>query len=477
MGNLQDKNLLKVDLCVLGAGSAGLSVAAGAVQMGASVALIEGGQMGGDCLNTGCVPSKSLLSAAHAVHHVRSLRRFGIKAHVELIDFQNIYDHVHNTIAQIAPHDSQERFEQLGCHVIRHNGRFLDEKTVLAGGIHIRARRFVIATGSRPALPPLPGLTDGPFLTNETVFELTTLPDHVLVLGGGPIGTELSQAFCRLGAKVTMLVRSRLLPKDDPDAVEILRDALVNDGITVMENCLISRVHHMDGKVSVELQNGDLIHGSHLLVATGRQANIESLDLHLAGIETTGKGIQVDARLRTCNPRVFAAGDVIGGPQFTHWAGYHAGIIIRNALFRLPAKVSTAALPRVTYTEPELAQVGRTESEAKALYGDKLIVLHSPFADNDRAKAEANTTGFAKVMVTPKGRIIGATLIGAQAGDLCQIWGLAISSGQKIGAIAGMIAPYPTRGEVNKRVAGGFYTPKLFSKTTKWLVKALSWLG
>ncbi len=468
---------IDADLCVIGAGSAGLSIAAGAVQMGASTVLIEGGRMGGDCLNTGCVPSKALLAAAHAAETLRRSGPFGIDADPPRVNFRRVREHVQGVIAAIAPHDSEERFRALGCTVLRNHAHFVDDRTVDAGGIHVRARRFVVATGSRAAVPPIPGLTSVPYLTNENIFELAELPSHLIVIGAGPIGCEMAQAFRRLGARVTVLEKGQMMPKDDPEAVAIVRAQLLQDGIALMEKADIARADAGPTGVTIVLSDSSRIEGSHLLVAAGRRPNIEDLCLDYAGIVTTARGIQVDRRLRSSNRRVFAAGDVAGGPQFTHWAGYHAGIILRNALFHLPAKVNDAALPWVTFTDPELAQVGLTEAEARTHHGDTVRVLTARFAENDRARAERRTDGFAKVITDKRGRILGATVVGAQAGEIVQSWALAIVGKLKIGTVAGMIAPYPTMGEINKRVAGSYFTPRLFSSRTRALVRFLRFLG
>jgi pyruvate/2-oxoglutarate dehydrogenase complex dihydrolipoamide dehydrogenase (E3) component len=465
--------VLHADLCVIGAGSGGLSVAAGAVQMGASVVLAEKGEMGGDCLNTGCVPSKALIAAAHAAHAARTGGRFGVGPCEPGIDFARVHDHVHGVIAGIAPHDSVERFEGLGVTVLKAAARFTGPAEIEAGGRRVRARRFVIATGSRAATPPLDGLADVPFLTNETVFSLTERPEHLVVIGGGPIGVEMAQAFRRLGSRVTLIERFGLLARDEPEAVEVVRKALLAEGIAIRESTAITRVRPDAGGIVLEIapEGGaaEVIAGSHLLVAAGRRPNIEDLGLEAAGIAATARGITVDARLRTSNRRIFAIGDVAGGPQFTHIAGYHAGIVIRNALFGLPAKVDYAALPWVTYADPELAHVGLTEADARKA-GHEVTVLTQPLSGNDRARAERAAEGLAKIIVGRRGRILGATIVGPRAGELIGTWGLAISSGLKIGAVASMIAPYPTLAEVSKRAAGSYFTPTLFGARTRRLV-------
>jgi len=468
--------IITTDICVIGAGSGGLSVAAGAVQMGAKVVLIEKGKMGGDCLNTGCVPSKALLAAGHAAENARRASRFGVSTGPVEIDFGRAIDHVHSVIAGIAPHDSVERFEELGCTVIQAEARFTGPGEVIAGETTIKAKRFVIATGSRAAVPPIPGLETVCYFTNETIFENRVRPEHLIIIGGGPIGLEMAQAHHQLGTKVTVIEMGTILPKDDPDLVAVIRDRIKADGISLYEGAKTKEILDVNDQIRVVIEHQGIeitLEGSHLLLATGRKPNIENLGLKDAGIEYTDRGISVDARLRTSNKKVFAIGDITGGLQFTHMAGYDAGIVIRNALFRLPAKVDHSAVPWVTYTNPELAQVGLTEKAAREQYGDDIRVVTWDYAENDRARAEAETEGFIKVITKPNGRILGAAIVGRQAGELIGVWSLAISKKMKIGAIAGMIAPYPTLGELSKRVAGAWYTPSLFVEKTRKLVRFL----
>ncbi|HJT06210.1 MAG TPA: FAD-dependent oxidoreductase [Stellaceae bacterium] len=472
---------ISADICVIGAGSGGLSVAAGASQLGMKTVLIERGKMGGDCLNYGCVPSKALLAAAKRVKQARLDGAFGLSRAPPAVDFAAVMRHVHEVIAAIAPNDSVERFEGMGVNVIRATARFTGPREVTAGDAVIGARRIVIATGSAPALPPIPGLGDVPFLTNETVFENTVLPEHLIVIGGGPIGLEMAQAHRLLGARVTVLEVARVLAKDDPELVELLVRRLTADGIAIEAGVKIRRIERAGARIAVLI--GDAtgerrVEGTHLLVAAGRRANLADLDLDKAGIKTDERGaLVVDQRLRTSNRRVYAAGDAAGGPQFTHVAGYHAGIVIRNALFRLPAKVDYRALPWVTYTDPELAQTGMTESQAMTAHPGDVMVLRWPFHENDRAQAERETHGLVKVLARRNGRVLGASMIGAHAGELIQPWGVAISGGVKLSTMAGFIAPYPTLAEVNKRAAGSFFTPKLFSERTRRLVRLLARFG
>ncbi len=461
---------IATDLCIIGAGAAGLSLAAGAVQMGARVVLIEAGEMGGDCLNAGCVPSKALLAAARAAAAQRHPAVPGVAAVEPQVDFAAVMGHVRATIARIAPVDSQERFEGLGVRVIRERARFVSGREVEAGGFRITARRFAVATGSRPAVPPIPGLAEVDYLTNETIFGLTDLPRHLVILGGGPIGVEMAEAFRRLGATVTVIEAARALGREDTQAAAVVLGRLRAEGVEIREGQAVVKV--LPGPV-VQLADGAQVAGSHLLVATGRRPVVEDLGLETAGVEFTARGITVDGRLRTSNRRIFAMGDVAGLGQFTHLAGYHAGIVLRQAVLGLPARVNQSALPRVTYTDPELAQVGLTEAEAREKHGAALTVLKADFAHNDRAIAEGRDEGFVKVMAVG-GRPVGVTVVGAGAGDVIGLWALALGQRMKLSALAGMIAPYPTRGEAAKRAAGAYFAPKLFANPwIKRLVRAV----
>ncbi len=469
---------IKTDLLVIGAGSGGLSVAAGAAQMGADVTLLERHKMGGDCLNYGCVPSKALIATAKTAHAMRQASRYGIASVEPQVDYAAAKDHVHDVIAGIAPHDSQERFEGLGVRVIRAEGRFVNaDAEVEADGKRIKARRVVLATGSRPFVPPIEGLDGVPYLTNENLWELRELPGHLVVIGGGPIGMEMAHAHRRLGSRVTVIEGERALGKDDPELSSIALEAIRSEGVEIIEGVHAEKVTGGEGEVTVATSDGREIRGTHLLVAVGRAANTEALDLDAAGIGTSRTGIRVDDGLRTTNKKVYAIGDAAGGMQFTHVAAYHAGIVIRSALFGLPAKAKTEHIPWVTYTDPELAHVGMTEAQAKDKHGSNYEIARFDYEGNDRARAERHTEGLVKVVVQ-NGRPVGASIVGHQAGEHISLWAYAISSGAKMKAITGMVAPYPTYGELNKRAAGAYFSPRLFeSATVKRVVGAVQrWL-
>lgn len=467
--------ILKPDICVIGAGSGGLSVAAAAAAFGVPVVLVEKGRMGGDCLNVGCVPSKSLIAAARRAHAARSGASLGIDAAEVDVDFAKVRAHVHNVIASIAPMDSAERFAGLGVRVIKAEARFADASTVVAGEYEIKARRFVVATGSVPMVPPIQGIDAVPFQTNEEIFELTHCPQHLIVIGGGPIGLELGQAFRRLGSAVTVLEAAVPLANDDPECAAVVLDQIVRDGVVLRSSAKVLRVAGEDGHVFAVLagEGGEeTIEGSHLLIAAGRLPAVDGLNLEKAGIDHDRHGIKVDKRLRTTNKRVYAIGDVAGGLQFTHAANYHAGLVIRNALFRLPIAVRDELVPRVTYTDPELAHVGLTETQARERH-KSIRVMRSSFHDNDRATAEGERRGHMKIVTDKRGGILGATIVGPEAGDLIAPWSLALSQGLNIRAMAGVVLPYPTRSEAGKRAAIEYFAPSLRSP---WLQRVLGFL-
>ena len=433
--------------------------------------------MGGDCLNYGCVPSKALIASAHHAHSMAHAAPFGVANATPQVDYAAAQAHVAEVIDRIAPMDSQERFEGFGIKVIREEGRFVSRTEVEAGGYRITARRTVLATGSSPFVPPIPGLESVPYLTNESLWEMRERPAHLIIIGGGPIGMEMAQAHARLGAKVTVVEAGLALGREDPEMAAIVLETLRLEGVEILENAEASEVRGEAGAIEIETKDGTVLKGTHLLVAVGRRANTASLGLDAAGIEATKTGIKVDDSLRTTNRKVYAIGDVAGGLQFTHVAGYHAGIVIRSAMFGLPARAKTAHLPRATYTAPELALVGLTEVEARNQHGDSLEVVRFPYAHNDRAMAQRQTAGLIKVMVL-RGKPVGVSIAGAQAGELIALWSLAIASGLKMSHVAGMVAPYPTIAEMNKRVAGSYFSPRLFeSDTVKAVVRCVQrWL-
>ncbi|WP_207536915.1 dihydrolipoyl dehydrogenase family protein [Sabulicella rubraurantiaca] len=436
----------EADLCVVGAGSGGLSVAAGAARMGARVVLVERGAMGGECLNTGCVPSKALLSAAR-----------------EGVAFSEAMARVRRAIAAIAPHDSEERFRGLGCEVIRASARFVSPREMEAGGRRIRARRFVLATGSRAVVPDIPGLAAP--LTNETLFNLEALPGHLAILGGGPIGVEMAQGFRRLGAQVTLIERGpRLLLRDEPDTSALIQRGLEREGISIRlgeapERAEGTRLHLPSGPVEA----------THVLAAVGRVPVVDGLDLEAGGVAHDAKGITVDDGLRSVsNRRVFALGDVAGRGQWTHLAGWQAGIVLRRALFLLPARARPPALPSVTYCEPEAAQVGLTEDQAPGC-----TVQVAELARTDRGVTDGVTEGRVKLVLGRGGKMLGCSIVGPHAGEMIGLPTLAIARGLGARDLAGMILPYPTLSEALKRAAGQHFEPALFGPRTRSLVRLI----
>jgi pyruvate/2-oxoglutarate dehydrogenase complex dihydrolipoamide dehydrogenase (E3) component len=465
------------DIAVIGAGAAGLTVTAVAAQLGLRVALIERDRMGGDCLNTGCVPSKALLASAHAVQLARQASRLGINFGAPEIDWSAVTAHVQGVIAAIAPMDSVARFRGLGAQVIRGEARFTGPRQLsVSGHGALSARRIVVAAGSRAAMPAIPGLAEAHPLTNETLFGLAARPEHLLILGGGAVGMEMAQAHAALGVRVTVVESGAIAGREDPELADGLRRALTASGIALHENVRVVAVE--PGPVLV-LADGLRLAGSHLLVAAGRTPNLAALDLPAGQVQATPLGIATDAGLRSLtNKAVFAAGDIadplgIGPRAFTHVAGYHAGIVLRRAVFRLPARLDDRALPRVIYTDPELAQVGLTEAEARAA-GHDIRILRWPLADNDRAQAERRVDGLVKLVASRRGAVLGAGILAPHAGEMIGMWALAIQQRIPLSALAGLILPYPTRAEAGKRAAGQFFAPRLFAPMTQRLVRWLA---
>jgi len=472
---------IKADIAIIGAGSAGLVAASGAAQLGQRVVLFETGKMGGDCLNYGCVPSKSLIAAARAAESARVSSRLGLEMAPARADWPRVKAHVHGVIGTIAPIDSQERFEGLGVRVVRERARFADPRTIVSESVRVRARIMVIATGARAGAPPIPGLNEVPYLTNETIFDIETLPAHLLILGAGAIGLELGQAFRRLGSEVTLIEAGTLFAGKDEEAAHVLRAKLGAEGVTLLESSQVQRLDGAPGAIAALVESGGAttrIEGTHLLVAAGRKPNVEDLGLEAAGIAYDKRGVTTDAYLRATNRRVYALGDVASREQFTHAAGLHGSLFVRNALFKLsPGRADGAPIPRVIYTEPEYAAVGLSESEARELWRDKVRVLNVPMHDNDRAQTERDTEGFARIIVRTDGEILGAVIVGAHAGETIATVALAMANKLTIAAFTSSFVPaYPTRAEILKRAAGQFYTESLFSPRTKLLVRLLAHL-
>jgi pyruvate/2-oxoglutarate dehydrogenase complex dihydrolipoamide dehydrogenase (E3) component len=472
---------IKADIAIIGAGSAGLVAASGAAQLGQKVVLFESGEMGGDCLNYGCVPSKSLIAAARAAAIARNSAQLGVDIALPSLDWRRVRAHVQGVIDTIAPIDSQERFEGLGVRVVRERARFADARTIVSQSMSVRARIMVIATGARASTPPIPGLSEVPYLTNETIFAIDELPRHLLILGAGAIGLELGQAFRRLGSEVTLIEAGRVFGGKDEEAASALRKALAADGVSLLESANVQAIEGAPGAVAAAIEGDGAtsrIEGTHLLVATGRKPNIEDLGLGAAGVAYDKRGVTTDAHLRTSNRRVYALGDVASREQFTHAAGLHGSLLVRNALFKLsPGRADALPIPRVVYTEPEYAAVGLSETEARERWGNRVRVLSAPMHDNDRAQTERGTEGFARIIVRSNGEIVGAVIVGAHAGETIATLVLAIANKLKIGAFTSSFVPaYPTRAEILKRAAGQFYTASLFSARTRLLVRLLAHL-
>jgi pyruvate/2-oxoglutarate dehydrogenase complex dihydrolipoamide dehydrogenase (E3) component len=456
---------LTPDLCVIGAGAGGLSIASAAAAMGVPVVLIEKGEMGGDCLNAGCVPSKALLAAAHAAHRARSMGPLGVAAENVHVDFAGVMAHVRASIAAIAPNDSESRYRAMGVQVIRAAARFIAPNKVEAGGFIIRARRFIVATGSAPVIPPIPGLEQIRVLTNESIFKLDALPAQLVILGAGAVGVELAQAFARLGSRVTLLEKGRALAGEDQEFADVIVSALRRDGVDLREGADVLRAEATAAGFALHLQGGVVIAGTHLLVAVGRRPNVEGLGLDAAGVRRDSEGALVGPDLRTSNKRIYLVGDAAGGPQFTHAANYHAGLVLRATLFRLRARTSDIAVPRVLFTDPELAVCGLDEAQARKRHG-AIRVLRWPIAENDRARAEGHVAGHARLLVARNGRVVGAAIAGPGAGELIGMWQVAVSRGLRLRDMAGIVLPYPTLNEVGKRAAVTGFAP---AATNRWL--------
>ena len=467
---------VEYDLVIIGGGSGGLVVASAAAQLKAKVALVERDRLGGDCLWFGCVPSKSLIQASRAAYEVKNAARFGIYTEHPKIDFSKAANHVESVIKTIEPHDSPERFRGLGVEVIFGEGKFSDRQTFEVNGRQLKARAFVISTGSRPAIPPIPGLTEAGFLTNEKVFSLRERPENFVIVGGGPIGCELGQAFSRLGSTVTIIESGdHILQKEDPEAAKVVQDQLISEGIKILTNTRAEAVELKAGKKHIKAGENTIV-ADEILLAAGRVPNVESLNLEAAGVAVGKGGIQVNSKLQTTNPKIYACGDVIGGYQFTHVAGYEAVVVLTNALFFPVSKANYRVIPWATFTDPELARVGLTEKQAIQRYGKDVYVLKQAFSGVDRAQAEGKTRGFGKIVTRGNGEILGAHLVGPSAGELIHEIVLAMSNNLKVSALTG-IHVYPTLSEVNSKA--GLQLKKQKFAQNKWqqnlLEKFFNW--
>lgn len=477
---------LSADLCIIGGGAAGLTLAAGASQLGASVILFDPmaqeGVMGGDCLHSGCVPSKAILACGHRLQTLRDSQALGLITKTEnpKANFDAVKNYIKLAQSAIAPHDSVARFEKLGVTVIPEKAQFIDPTTIQGGNYQVTARKTVIATGAIPFIPPIPGLSDINYHTYETIFDLPELPASLMIMGGGPIGCELAQAFCQLGCDVTLIEMGSILPKDDPDLVDIVRQTLIEEGVTILEHEKVisaSRdANNLDksGEIQLQLESGKIMRGHELLVCTGRKPMIQGLGLDKADIIADPQtGIQVDHHLRTSNKRVYAAGDVTGHPQFTHAAGYQGGFLLQKLLFALPIKLSLSMVPWVTYTAPELAQIGLTETQARTEYGPDIQVSTTSFQQNDRANCEGHTNGLIKLVMTQKGKLLGVGIAGPGAGEMLPFWSLVLKEKIPLRKISGLIFPYPGYADINRQAVSAYLSPKFFSKIPMLLVRFL----
>ncbi len=470
---------IAADICVIGAGPGGLAVAAGAAAFGRSVVLIERHRFGGEALHFGCIPSRAMAAVANRAHAMRTAGQFGIPARDPEIDMRAVNAHVGGVIAGVAPNFAAERFTGLGIRVIQAAARFINKKTVVAGECRIRARRFVIAAGAAPLIPSIPGLVNVPYFTTETIFANQERLHSLIIIGGGPTGLELAQTHSRLGSRVMVLEADKALAGEDPELSKFVLEQLAEEGVSIHEGTKVESVEGGLGRVRVNVSVGGdkhVVEGSHLLLAMGRRPSTSDLGLEAAGIRHDERGIKVDAGLKTSNRRVFAIGDIAGGPPYAQVADYHAGIVLRRALFHYPARVDARLIARATFTDPEIAYVGLSEAEA-VKQTKKIHVLRWPYRENDRAQAERETVGHLKVITSRDGKILGAGVVGAQAGEQIQLWSLAISKGLKIDEMTSWIAPYPTLSEINKRLAYSYYAMKSSSPALRKVISFLARFG
>ena len=463
-------NNFEYDMGIIGGGAAGLTVASGSAQLGAKTLLIEKEQeLGGDCLHFGCVPSKTLIKSAHVYHLMKTASAYGLPTvDVPPVDFAKVSDRIRGVVATIQKHDSEERFCGLGAKVLFGDARFTDEHTVEMDGKRISAKNWVIATGSSPIAPPIPGLAETPYITNKEIFYMDRLPKAMIVLGAGPIGIEMAQAFNRFGTRITVVDRAdQILTKEDKVLADTVMDVMASEGVRFELGASIDSVSQSGEirEVAITNHKGEslTLKGDTLLVAMGRGANVDGLGLDKIGVKYNGRGIEVDRRLRTSQKHIFAAGDVNGGFQFTHAAGYEGGIVVSNAVFRLPRKTDYTHLPWCTYTDPELASIGMNRTAAEAA-GIEVNIWEEEFKENDRSLAEGEKVGRIRLVVDKKEKPVGVQILGPRAGDLISEWVAALNGKVKLSTIAGAIHPYPTIGEINKKVVGSLFAPKIFSE-------------
>lgn len=451
-----------------------MTAATAAAALGASVVLVESGRLGGEALHA-AVPSKALLAAARHVRAMSGAQAFGVRVARPKIDFMAVQDHLQEVMAGLAPNVSKERLAGQGIRVIDGVARFLDRQTVaVEEAFTIRARHVIIATGSSPALPSIPGLADAPYLTTGTIFDLRVCPRHLLVIGANAVALELAQAFRRLGADVTVIATTQVLAKDDPECVDVVLRGLRRDGVVIRTGMMPLEVRRTRGKVQVVLQNDEMVEGSHLLIAAGRTPNVGDLGLEHARIEYDATGILVDHQMRSSNKQVSAIGDVVGGGPSGQAAACQADVAVRSVLLQQPVKAGASVIPHVVFTDPEFAQVGLTEEEAR-VRRRRIRVLRWPFRETDRAHAERDTAGHIKVVTDRKGTVLGAAIVGSHASELINVWTLAVANRLNIRAMADVTVPYLTFGEAGRRAALGALTMKLTPPLLRRIVELIRW--
>ena len=464
------------DIGILGGGAAGLTIASGAAQLGAKTLLIEKeGRLGGDCLHFGCVPSKTLIKTAQVWHLANSAKQFGLpELERKPVDFKAVASRIQSVISTIQKHDSVERFCGLGAKVEFGQAMFVDEHSIKLNGKIYSAKTWVIATGSSPSIPSIQGLDKTPFLTNREIFSLDHLPCSMIFLGGGPVSTEMAQAFSRLGSRVTVIERGHhILGREDEDMAASVMKVLCSEGVTLHLNASVVSMRDLGTEKEVVINKGEettRLRAETIVVAAGREANIEGMGLKEIGMEFEKKGIRVDSRMRTNHKHIYAAGDVTGDYQFTHAAGYEGGIVVSNAIFHLPRKADYTFLPWCTYTDPELASIGMNEAAAKTK-GIAYSVWTEEFRDNDRSLAEGEEVGRIKMVLDQHENPLGIQILGPHAGELLSEWVAVLNGKMKLSTLAAAVHPYPTLGEINKRVVGTYFSGKIFSDKVKKTLK------